>query len=69
VIDNPIMLWIFEYSILPKGCNLKQNSSDTGDECHYNIRNLSDREARKIIVGQDLSAFSVCKNTKIVPFY
>lgn len=68
MIDSPTILWIFEYSILPKGCSLKQNSSDTGDECHYNIGNLSDREARRIIIGQDISAFYVCKNTRIVSF-
>ncbi len=62
------MFWIFDDNILPDGCTLDQNTSKSGDECHYNIKNMTNKEARKIIVNQSPSDILVCNNNETIPF-
>lgn len=45
-----------------------QSPSTTGDECHHNIENLSNKEARKIIKNQFPSNFRICHNHEAVLF-
>ena len=68
IIGTPIIFWEFEDNILPQNSTFQQSPSATGDDCHYNIKNLTNREARKIIIKQSPSAFQVCIDKKIVPF-
>ena len=35
--------WRFPTEILPCACRIEQETSTSGDICHYNIRGLSDR--------------------------
>lgn len=42
----PIVYWRFESNILPDGHTLEAEVSTTGDECHYNIGGLTDRDAK-----------------------
>ncbi len=61
------MFWIFEDNILPDGCELEQSTSNTGDECHYNIKKIADKDAREIIISLPPSDIQVCNN-KTTPF-
>jgi hypothetical protein len=62
------MFWIFDDDILPDGHELEQSTSKTGDECHYNIKNITKGEARKIITNVPPSDIQVCNNNKTIPF-
>jgi hypothetical protein len=43
----PPIFWEFEASILPSGCELEQETSESGDDCHYNIVKLSEKDAKR----------------------
>ena len=47
VSSEPPIFWRFSESILPTGYSLKQEASDSGDECHHNIQGISDNRAKK----------------------
>src|SRR5271165_6183224 len=51
VSSEPPIFWRFDESILPSGYCLKQERSDSGDDCHHNIRGVSDNRARKLFVN------------------
>jgi hypothetical protein len=61
---EPPIYWRFNTELLPNKIELEQENSASGDECHYNIRGLSDREARKFFksYNQKLNLFKTCKN-------
>lgn len=67
-VASPVMSWIFEDDILPDGCELEQNTSESGDECHYNIKKITNKDARKIIVNLPPSDIQICNNNKTIPF-
>ena len=68
IAGTPIIFWKIDSNTPPTCCNFVQSPSTTGDECHYNIENLSDKEARKIIRNQPPSSFYICGNHKVVSF-
>jgi hypothetical protein len=54
---------------LPEGALFIQERSESNDdECHVNVKNLSDKEAGKIIKKQPLSSLRVCINSHDIPF-
>ncbi len=65
---SPIIFWEFEDNILPQGCEIEQSISITGDECHHNIKNLPDKQARKIIIQVPFSEYKVCSDSVITHF-
>ena len=64
--NDPPVFWEFEEQILPDECELEQQTSKSGDCCHYNINKLSDKKARKLFVNRQkehqLSEFKICEN-------
>lgn len=60
--SEPPIFWEFDQAVLADGCQLEQQTSPTGDVCHYNILNLPDKTARALIVQQPLQAFQICTN-------
>src|SRR6266568_8714955 len=58
----PAIFWLFDTEILPSSTQLDNVPSDSGDDCHYNIRGVSDDTLRDIFVAVPISAFSVCLN-------
>lgn len=59
---EPAIYWVFSSETLPDGHTLEQETSSTGDICHYNIRGVPDAVARQWFKGysSDLSNFQVC---------
>lgn len=61
------MFWPFNDNDLPEGvCFNHEKIND--DECHGNVKNLSDKEAEKIIKKQSLNNLMVCINSEVLPF-
>lgn len=55
--------WPFDLSILGEKAKLVNRASNTGDICHYDIENLSDKETRGIFRNHALNAnLSICNN-------
>lgn len=67
VVGDPIMFWPFSMNDLPEGVCFNQEKSN-GDECHGNVKNLSNEDAEKIIKKQPLDKLRVCINSNILPF-
>jgi len=63
--EPPHILWEFEADIIPSKCEFKQEDSPTGDNCHYNIYNLKDKEAKRILNDHFQSTYDaqICDNT------
>jgi hypothetical protein len=58
----PPIFWSFDSKILPERCEFIQQTSESGDVCHYNLVGLSAKEAGYIFKQQDLSVFSICRS-------
>ena len=60
----PFLYWLFDNGIIPADCNWDQKNSESGDECHYNISNLKDKLAKRILsenLDYNLNLF-ICDN-------
>lgn len=62
--SEPPIFWCFTTEILPTGYRLEQEDSLSGDTCHYNIKGLSDKQAKKLFMkfAEKLEAFRICHN-------
>ncbi len=60
VLGDPPIFWEIPKAVLPPNCQFIQDPSDTGDDCHYNLIGLSDRESRRIIKQAPLNEMSIC---------
>lgn len=56
VAGEPIVYWEFDSSILGQNARLVNIISSTGDICHYDIENLSNKESRDIFRDHALNA-------------
>jgi hypothetical protein len=66
--EPPHIIWIFEDNIIPDGCEWIQKDSDSGDRCHYEIKNLKDKEAKRIFndhgnILNNQTPLKICNNT------
>jgi hypothetical protein len=60
---EPIIYWPFDSSILGTKAILINRKSNTGDICHYDIENLSDKETRDIFRNHASNAnLCICNN-------
>jgi len=48
VAGEPVIFWMFSTDIFPSCCRLVQQTSETGDICHYNLVGLSQGDAKQI---------------------
>jgi hypothetical protein len=53
------MFWQFDIKILPPEARANQESSDTNDDCHYNIVGVSTPSLRAIFIKRQLSDFRI----------
>ena len=44
IAGNPAIFWIFEEDRLPPGGTLEQHTTESGDECHYNVHGITDEQ-------------------------
>ncbi len=64
VSGTPPIFWDLQPQILPENCQLIRQRSSTGDDCHYNLVGLSEKEARAIFKAVPLTDFNICINTE-----
>ena len=60
VAGTPPIFWEFHPEILPENCRLDPQKGPDGDDCHFNVVGLSEKEARAIIIKVPLSDFNIC---------
>jgi len=61
--DEPYIYWDIPKDILPSECEFDQETTASGDECHYNIRRLSNSAAKTIFKGIPITTFKICENS------
>ena len=62
--SEPPIFWIFSTDILPQPSILVSTISTTGDECHYDIRQLSDKQRRDVFEthAHNIAGLSICSD-------
>ncbi|MBF0553332.1 MAG: hypothetical protein HQK96_02105 [Nitrospirae bacterium] len=67
VVGGPIIFWPFSMDALPEEALFNQEKSND-DECHVNVKDLSNDDAEIIIKKLPLNKLMVCMNSSILPF-
>ena len=57
----PPIFWEFNEQQLPTGYSLAQETSPSGDICHYNIEGVADKSAREMLLQVKLSDLQICE--------
>ncbi len=65
--SRPPIFWTFDESVLPSGFGVEQQTTDSGDMCHYNLLGVSDKAARDLLIRQPLVAFQICDDNTSRP--
>ncbi|MEZ4866283.1 MAG: hypothetical protein R3C14_33510 [Caldilineaceae bacterium] len=65
--SQPLIFWVFEEAILPAGFIAEQQTTESGDVCHYNLLGVSDKAARDLLIRQRLTDFQICDNDMARP--
>ncbi len=68
VMSHPPIFWEFDSASLPEGSEAMCEIGDTGDPCHYNIKNLSKNRAHKFFKANSDGKIKVCACSGIVDF-
>ena len=59
VAGEPVIFWEVPDDVYD-GCEFVQETTDTGDDCHYNIVGLAKQRARSAIISALVSHFQIC---------
>lgn len=65
--SQPPIFWEFDEAALPAGFTAEQQTTESGDVCHYNLLGISDKAARDLLIRQSLAAFQICDNDMAHP--
>jgi hypothetical protein len=65
--SQPPIFWVFDKAVLPTGATAEQQTTPTGDVCHYNLLGVSDKTARELLLQQSLAEFQICENGESRP--
>ena len=59
---TPSIFWLFDTCILPVNHSIDQSPSNTGDDCHHDIKGLTDKESARIFKNNAIfpSSFQIC---------
>ncbi len=60
--SQPAIFWVFDEAVLPAGFTAEQQTTQSGDVCHYNILGASDKAARELLIQQSLAEFQICES-------
>lgn len=60
--SQPPIFWSFNEAILPTGFTVEQQTTQSGDVCHYNLLGVSDKAARDLLIRQRLADFQICED-------
>lgn len=59
--SQPPIFWEFDEAALPAGFTAEQQTTESGDVCHYNLVGVSDKAARDLLIRQSLAEFQICE--------
>ncbi|KWT82927.1 hypothetical protein ASN18_2288 [Candidatus Magnetominusculus xianensis] len=66
---DPIIFWAFSMDDLPEeACFSQEKGKINDDECHGNVKHLTDKKAGKIIKKQPLYKLMLCISSSVLPF-
>jgi len=60
--SRPAIFWVFDEAVLPAGFTAEQQTTQSGDVCHYNLLGVSDKAARDLLIRQRLADFQICED-------
>ena len=67
VSGKPPVFWEFDEAVLPNVPRIEQVTSDSGDECHYAIHDVSNGQLKKLITQVPIEHAAVCANGDHAP--
>ena len=67
VSGEPPVFWEFDEALLPNDSRIEQVTSESGDECHHAIHDVSNGKLRKLIIEVPIEDAAVCMNGNHVP--
>lgn len=64
IASEPPIFWYFSTEILSTNYELEQEDSLTGDVCHYNIKGVTNKQAKRLFMkfANKLETFKICNN-------
>lgn len=65
--SQPPIFWSFNEAILPTGFTAEQQTTQSGDVCHYNLLGVSDKAARDLLIRQRLADYQICEGSESRP--
>ncbi|MEZ4713750.1 MAG: hypothetical protein R3A44_41565 [Caldilineaceae bacterium] len=65
--SQPPIFWEFDETLLPVGFTAEQQTTASGDICHYNLLGVSDKAARNLVLRQNLADFQLCEQESARP--
>ena len=65
--SQPPLFWAFDEAALLTGFTAEQQTTESGDVCHYNLLGVSDKAARDLLIRQSLVDFQICHNDMARP--
>jgi hypothetical protein len=57
---SPTIFWELPDEVIPNQCECIQVPSDSGDDCHYDIKGLTDPQTRQISKAISIEQCSIC---------
>ena len=57
---DPAVFRIFEPSELPNSAHFDREKSDSGDECHHNVRGVTNNQLKKVLEDWGSEGFQIC---------
>ena len=60
IAGEPPVFWRIPVDQLPDHAELEQETTDSGDTCHFNICGMSDGECRKLLKSHTVNDFEIC---------
>lgn len=58
--QSPTIFWEIPEGTIPDECRCEQIPSDSGDDCHYDIKDLADSRARRISKAIAIDQCRIC---------
>ena len=65
--SQPPLFWAFDEAALLTSFIAEQQTTTSGDVCHYNLLGVSDKAARELLIRQSLVDFQICDNDMARP--
>ncbi len=65
--SHPLIFWEFDEALLPASFTAEQQTTQSGDICHYNLLGISDKAARDLLIQCSLAGFQICEGSTFRP--